>query len=208
MSMRACGERGAIQGWMGPGELETGAMARSTARSMATTSSTASSIGSASLMMSWVCSRVSASWSLGQASMTWFPSTAEGLEVPSWVGASLLYSVARVATPLSPIFSRLFTLLRRASLDWSAFHLIVRGAAAAAAACLCVSNADSGETSATGMEQPFSFPLCATPLENRIRPEPEHSIPFFWHLIQAGSVLSQTIRRLEHWKQPDQQGGR
>jgi hypothetical protein len=52
------------------------------------------------------------------------------------------------------------------------------------------------------MVHPFNFPRRATPLENRIRPEPEHSIPFFWHLIQEGSVLSQTIRRFEHWKQP------
>lgn len=78
------------------------------------------------------------------------------------------------------------------TLFWSSFHRIGRGVSEASWYTVL------GSTSGIGIVQPLSFPLVARPGLKRKRPDPEHSIPFFWHLKQVGSPLSQTIRRFEH----------
>lgn len=92
-----------------------------------------------------------------------------------------------------------FTFFLVARAGWSLFHLILRGTGVA---CILLSRVGSGDGSTTGRVDPLNRPRCATPVEKRIRPGPEHSIPFFWHFLHVGSALSHIIRRLEHWKQP------
>lgn len=93
-----------------------------------------------------------------------------------------------------------FAVFRFARVGGSFFHRILRGAAVEA--CGCTSSVDSDDVPTTGTAYPFNRPRWATPVENLIRPGPEHSIPFFWHLMQVGSVLSHMMRRFVHWKQP------